>query len=127
MKRVAEFKEKNADILKDLMPADEEDAFLNHDVVNILKNRDHKGRRVLIVNIGGEIFKLLSNSVILKDLFLTIVLYLGTWDTKKVNSSQLFRLFYLIHELAFLEPETQVNGVVVIMNFENMSMSQVNA
>lgn len=54
MKRVAEFKEKNADILDDLMPGDEENAFLNHDVVNILKNRDHKGRRVLIVNVGGR-------------------------------------------------------------------------
>lgn len=57
MKRVASFKEKHKAMLENLLPEDEEDAFMNHDVVNVLKERDHKGRRVMIVYAGGkEIF-----------------------------------------------------------------------
>lgn len=84
MKRVAEFKEKNASLLDNLMPQDEKAAFLENNVVNVLKGRDHKGRRVLVVNAGK------------------------TWDPSKVSADQLFRVFYLIHEAAMLEPETQV-------------------
>lgn len=51
----------------------------------------------------------------------------GSWDTSKVTSDQLFRIFYLIHEAAVLEPESQVRGVVVIMDFDKLSMKQVMA
>lgn len=54
MRRIAEFKRDNAALLDNLMPEDEKEAFLNHKVVNVLKGRDQKGRRVLIVNVGGE-------------------------------------------------------------------------
>lgn len=37
----------------------------------------------------------------------------------------MLRLFYLIHEAALLEEETQVNGVVVIMDFDGLGMTQV--
>lgn len=50
----------------------------------------------------------------------------GSWDPKKVNADQLFRLFYLIHEAAMLEPESQVRGTVVIMDFHNMGWAQVS-
>lgn len=53
MRRIAEFKQANAEVLDGLMPVDEKAAFLENDVVNILKKRDHKGRRVLLVNVGG--------------------------------------------------------------------------
>lgn len=36
-------------------------------------------------------------------------------------------MFYLIHEAAVLEPETQVRGVVVIMDFNNLGMKQIAA
>lgn len=52
---------------------------------------------------------------------------LGTWDTSKVTANQLFRIFFLIHELAVLEPETQIKGVVVIMDYKNLGMRQVKA
>lgn len=100
MRRIAEFKRDNAALVHNLVPEDEKDAFLNHKVVNVLKGRDHKGRRVLIVNVGG------------------------TWDPKKVTSDQLFRLFYLIHMAAMLEPESQVKGTVVLMDFCNMGWTQ---
>ncbi|XP_074040139.1 retinaldehyde-binding protein 1 isoform X2 [Leptinotarsa decemlineata] len=101
MKRIADFKEKNKKILDGLLPQDEKVAFTEHNVVNVMTNRDHKGRRVLIVN-AGEL-----------------------WDPSKVTSDQIFRMFYLIHELAVLEPETQIKGVVVIMDYNGMGMKQV--
>lgn len=55
MRRVAEFRRDNAHLLDGLMPEHEKDAFLNHKVVNVLKGRDHKCRRVLVVNVGGKI------------------------------------------------------------------------
>jgi retinaldehyde-binding protein 1 len=36
-------------------------------------------------------------------------------------------MFFLIHEAAVLEPETQVRGVVVIMDFDNLSLKQIAA
>lgn len=103
MQSIAKFRETHSNLLKDLVPEDEKDAFINHNVVNVLTERDHLGRRVLVVNAGG------------------------TWDTSKVTADQLFRIFFLIHEAAILEPETQVNGVVVIMDFEGLSTKQVMA
>ena len=54
MKRAAEFKKKNANILDNLMPADEENAFLENAVVNVLVDRDQKGRRILVTYSGGK-------------------------------------------------------------------------
>lgn len=85
MQRIADFKVKNASLLDNLLPMDEKTAMFDNNVVNVLKDRDDKGRRVLIVNVGK------------------------TWDPSKVNTDSLFRIFYLIHECAVLEPETQVN------------------
>lgn len=86
MKRVAEFKEKNAAIVQDLMPSDEKSAIVDNNVVNIMTHRDHKHRRILLVNCGK------------------------LWDPSKVNADQLFRLFYLIQQMAIEEPETQVGA-----------------
>lgn len=85
MRRAAEFKQKNAALLDNLMPEDEKAAFLENNVVNVLKNRDHKRRRVLLVNAGKS------------------------WDPARVSADQMFRIFYLIHQAAMLEPETQVS------------------
>lgn len=103
MKTVADFKKNNFDIIGNLMPEDERSAFVDNNVVNVLKDRDQDGRRVLVVN-AGEL-----------------------WDTKRVSSEQLFRLFYLIHVAAQVELETQISGVVVIMDFEGLGMKQVRA
>lgn len=53
------------------MPEDEEKAFTEGGVVNVLIDKDHKHRRVLVVNCGK------------------------VWDPDIVSSDQLFRLFYL--------------------------------
>lgn len=103
LRRIAEFKRDYSDVLKDIMPEDEKQSFVEHDVVNVLTNLDQDGRRVLIVNCGR------------------------VWDPKKVSSDSLFRIFYLIHLAALVEECTQVRGVVVIMDFEGLGMSQVGA
>jgi len=54
MKRVAEFKKKNAAILDNLMPADEENSLLENTVVNALADRDQNGRRILVTHSGGK-------------------------------------------------------------------------
>lgn len=53
------------------------------------------------------------------------IIFLGKWDPKKVTSEQKFRMLYLIHLAAMLEPETQIRGIVVIMDFEGLGMKQV--
>jgi len=103
MKRIAEFKQKHGDLIGNLLPENEKDAFINHNAVNVLKDRDHKGRRVLIQNCGK------------------------IWDPKTVSADQVFRLLYLIHEAAVIEPESQVRGGVVIMDFDGLSTKQVMA
>lgn len=103
MRTVAEFRKANKNLVWNLMPQDEEVAFTQHNTVNILANCDQKGRRVLVMNVGG------------------------TWDTKAVSSDSLFKILYMIHIGAQLEPETQVRGAVVVMDFDGLSMSQVKA
>ncbi|XP_043594012.1 clavesin-2 [Bombus pyrosoma] len=101
MKRTAEFKDKNAALLSNLMPSDEKVAMLEHNVVNAIKGRDHKNRRILVVNCGKS------------------------WDPSAVSADQVFRVLYLVHQLAIWEPLTQIYGTVVIMDFEGLSMKQV--
>ncbi|XP_050310431.1 alpha-tocopherol transfer protein-like [Anthonomus grandis grandis] len=103
MQRIAAFKEDHKNILENLLPEDEKFAFTENDIVNVLKNRDHKGRRILIVHCGA------------------------IWDPSKVTTDQIFRMFYLIHEAALLEEESQINGVVVIMDYDGLGMKQVRA
>lgn len=103
MRTVAEFKKNNLEIIGNLMPEDERASFTDNNIVNVLTERDQHGRRVLLVNAGS------------------------LWDTKRVSSEQLFRLFYLIHVAAQVEPETQIRGVVVIMDFDGLGMKQVGA
>lgn len=85
IQRIADFKVKHAALIDNLLPIDEKKAIFENNVVNVLKNRDHKRRRVLLVNAGKS------------------------WDPSKVNADQMFRIFYVIHEAALLEPETQVS------------------
>ncbi|XP_033315788.1 clavesin-2 [Bombus bifarius] len=101
MKRIAEFKDKNAALLSNLMPSDEKVAMLEHNVVNVIKGRDNKNRRILVVSCGKS------------------------WDPSAVSADQIFRVLYLVHQLAMWEPLTQIYGTVVIMDFEGLSMKQV--
>lgn len=71
MRRIAEFRKENFKLIGNISPDEDKEAFIEGNVVNVLTNKDQLGRRVLMVNCGG------------------------LWDTKKVTSDQLFRLFYM--------------------------------
>uniref|UniRef100_A0A8W7PJJ8 CRAL-TRIO domain-containing protein n=1 Tax=Anopheles coluzzii TaxID=1518534 RepID=A0A8W7PJJ8_ANOCL len=97
----ADFKKNNYPLMHNLAPEDEKLSFIDHKIVNVLTNRDRKGRRILIVSCGA------------------------VWDPKAVTAEKLFRMFYLVHLVAQLEPATQINGVVIVMDFEGLSLKQV--
>lgn len=125
---MAEFRRDHEEVLKDLLPANEKKALIEGNVVNVLKNRDHLGRRIMVVNCGK------------------------VWDPDLVPGDQVFRLFYLsecqffhclkrifhsisnsfilsasVHIVSQLEKSTQINGAVVLMDFEGLSMKQIKA
>jgi len=85
------------------MPAQMESILIKENLVTVLVDRDQHGRRIMLHRAGKA------------------------WDPKKVTPDQIFQLFYLIHQAAMLEPATQVNGVVVIMDFDGLGLSQVKA
>ncbi|XP_063239801.1 clavesin-1 [Bacillus rossius redtenbacheri] len=103
MVRAAEFKNKNASVVQGLKPEDEQSTLTDNDVVNVVVDRDQDGRRILIMNLGKK------------------------WDPSKVTTNQIFRCLYLTHIGACLEPETQVKGAVVIMDFSGLGMRQVTS
>jgi hypothetical protein len=71
LRRIAEFRKEHEKLLKQLLPQDEKKAFVEGNVVNVLTNKDHLNRRVLVVNSGK------------------------VWEPDQVSADQLFRLFYL--------------------------------
>ncbi|XP_013111948.1 clavesin-1 [Stomoxys calcitrans] len=103
MKTTATFRKENAQLLHGLDVEQVRDQFVNGNVINVLKNVDQLGRRVLIVNCGQ------------------------LWDPSFVPADDVFRMLYLVHICAQLEVETQVRGVVCIMDFEGLSMKQIKA
>lgn len=71
MRRIAEFRKEHEKLVKGLLPDNEKVAFTEGNIVNVLANKDHLGRRVLVVNSGK------------------------LWNPDEVSADQLFRLFYL--------------------------------
>ncbi|XP_022914322.1 alpha-tocopherol transfer protein-like [Onthophagus taurus] len=103
MKRIADFKKKHYELFGELSPEMEKDVFMNTDVLNIFPNRDHKGRRILMVKMGGN------------------------WKPSEISTDQILKILYMLHLAAMLEPETQIRGAVVIMDYKDMGMKQVTA
>lgn len=103
MKTTATFRKEYAALVHGMVIEQLKDKFITGNIVNVLKNCDQLGRRVLIVNCGAM------------------------WDPAKVPSDDVFRMLYMVHIAAQLEPETQIRGVVCIMDFDGLSMKQVKA
>lgn len=102
MKRIADFRAKYKDSLYGILPEQEKGAMCSS-VVNVLKERDHKGRRVLIIGVGS------------------------TWNPSEIHIDRLFRILYLLHLAAMFEPETQIRGIVVVMDYKGAEMKQISA
>lgn len=50
--------------------------------------------------------------------------FLGDWDPSVVPINDLFRALQLALEAAMLEPMTQVNGFIVIIDFHRLTLTQ---
>lgn len=103
MKTTATFRKEHANLVHGLLCDQLKEKFTQGSVVNVLKNTDQFGRRILIVNCGE------------------------LWDPSKIPADDVFRMLYMVHIAAQLEEETQVRGVVCIMDFDGLSMKQVKA
>lgn len=103
--KISAFRQKYSNVLANLDPNNETEriAIMQHDVVNVLVDRDQHGRRILILKVGG------------------------TWDPKSVSTDTIFRMLYMVHILGLCEPLTQVAGVVSIMDFDGMGMKQATS
>jgi retinaldehyde-binding protein 1 len=71
LRRVAEFRKEHEKLVRGLLPEHEKKAFLDGNIANILKDKDHLGRRVMIMNQGK------------------------IWNPEAVNIDQIFRVLYI--------------------------------
>jgi len=99
IKRYYAFKQKHADMYKDLSPSHERNIF-QQNILTVQPNRDQLGRRILIKELGKK------------------------WKTDKVTLDEVFKGCVLFLEAAMLEPETQVCGAVVIFDMDGLSLGQ---
>lgn len=100
MKRIANYKDKYNDTFGNILPHMVKEIILPSNIFNILLNRDQKGRRVLIC-------------------------YSKNWDPSTITGDELLQGVYLLHLIALLEPETQVRGIVVIIDCQGMCMKHI--
>ncbi|XP_037035732.1 alpha-tocopherol transfer protein-like [Bradysia coprophila] len=101
LRKIAEFRRDNEKIVKNLDPIEHKKPFTETDVLTVLIDKDHLGRRIIVLKQGAN------------------------WNPDEIDVDEIFKLLYLIHIIAQLEKSTQVNGVVVIMDFEGLSLKQV--
>ncbi|XP_053676778.1 clavesin-1-like [Anopheles nili] len=75
---------------------------LDDRVVQILPKRDQHGRRILFMEMGAK------------------------WNCSKVPSLEVIRATNMLMEAVGREPETQLNGIVFIINFDKLSLSHIS-
>ncbi|XP_063838484.1 retinaldehyde-binding protein 1 isoform X1 [Ostrinia nubilalis] len=100
IKRYYAFKLKHHKQYDGLIPSKETNIF-NQNILTVLPNRDHLGRRILVLELGKH------------------------WNHNKCTLDEVFKGCVLFLEAAMLEPETQICGAVVIFDMEGLSMQQV--
>ncbi|CRL01304.1 CLUMA_CG014293, isoform C [Clunio marinus] len=99
IKRYYSFKIKHHDVYYGLMPSKEENIF-KANILTVFPQRDQLGRRILLLELGKK------------------------WKHKEVSLDEVFKGCVLFLEAAMLEPETQVNGAVVIFDMDGLSLQQ---
>lgn len=99
IKRYYAFKIKHHEIYQGLKPSNEGNVF-KANILSVFPNRDQLGRRILLLELGKK------------------------WNHKEVTLDEVFKGVVLFLEAAMLEPETQVNGAVVIFDMDGLSLQQ---
>ncbi|XP_065089911.1 alpha-tocopherol transfer protein isoform X2 [Ochlerotatus camptorhynchus] len=99
IQRYYQFKVKHWDMYLDLSPSREANIF-KQNILAVFPNRDQLGRRILLLELGKP------------------------WKHKEVTLDEVFKGCVLFVEAAMLEPETQVNGAMVIFDMDGLTMQQ---
>jgi len=100
IKRYYRFKQKFPKYCKNLTPATARVGFENN-VIKFQPKRDQNGARILILHGGRE------------------------WNPSIVPLADLFKAIQLSLEVAMLEPMTQVNGCITIIDMQHLSLHQI--
>ncbi|GAB0091804.1 CRAL-TRIO domain-containing protein [Sergentomyia squamirostris] len=99
IRRYYEFKVKYSAIYAGLLPSQLSRAF-QADIIKVVPNRDHKRRRMLVIEAGRP------------------------WNPKIVTPQDLLKMCVMLVEAAIQEPDTQVNGTVIILDLAGFSVTQ---
>ncbi|XP_011167934.1 alpha-tocopherol transfer protein-like isoform X2 [Solenopsis invicta] len=99
IKNYYNFKVKHSAIYDDLKPSKEKNIF-DHNILNVMNNRDQHGRRILVAELGKK------------------------WKHNKCSLDEVYKGCVLFLEAAILEPATQIAGAIVIFDMDGLSLQQ---
>lgn len=100
MQRYYRFKQKHPDLCEDLLPTTVKHVY-DEGLVFFQPLRDQHGRRILVLEVGKK------------------------WKPAKVPLNDLFRAMQVALEAGMDEPRTQLNGAIVILDMDGLSLSQI--
>ncbi|XP_055601243.1 clavesin-1-like [Uranotaenia lowii] len=100
MQRYYRFRQKHPDLCDDLFPATVKHVFAE-DLIFFQPLRDQNGCRVLILEVGKK------------------------WKPSKIGLTDLFRALQIALEAGMEEPRTQLNGAMVILDMDGLSLTQI--
>lgn len=100
LKNFYKFRVKHKKLCKNLMPDTVYHVF-EQELIHLQPSRDQFGRRLIILNVGK------------------------VWKPSKCPIEDVFRSIQLCLEAAMIEPNTQVNGVVVIFDMDGLTLTHI--
>ncbi|XP_063236658.1 alpha-tocopherol transfer protein-like isoform X2 [Bacillus rossius redtenbacheri] len=101
MVNVAKLKRKHGKVLCDLEPKEELHHLREHKALSVILERDKSGRKIFIMKVEES------------------------WDPAMVSAEQVFRVLYMAHVAGAMEPETQVKGIVHVLDLKGVQARQL--
>lgn len=116
---------KHANIYDGLLPSTEPNIF-HQNILTVMSERDQFGRRVLLLEMGSTYYK---QSYFCSTAYAhhstRLISHLAEyWNHKECSLDEIFKGCVLLMEAAMLEPQTQVCGLVVIFDMDDLSLQQ---
>nr|XP_019932619.2 alpha-tocopherol transfer protein-like [Aedes albopictus]XP_029719838.1 alpha-tocopherol transfer protein-like [Aedes albopictus]XP_029719987.1 alpha-tocopherol transfer protein-like [Aedes albopictus] len=100
IQRYYRFKLKHPDACEELLPSTVQHVY-DEDLLHFQPLRDQNGCRILVMQVGRK------------------------WKPSKVSLNDLFRAMQVALEAGMTEPRTQLNGAIVILDMDGLSLSQI--
>lgn len=100
IQRYYRFRLKHPDACEELLPSTVQHVY-NEDLLHFQPLRDQNGCRILVMQVGRK------------------------WKPSKVSLNDLFRAMQVALEAGMTEPRTQLNGAIVILDMDGLSLSQI--